>query len=77
MRRIFLILFAIFVLVVSAGLYQGWFTVSSRGGNQGGKTNFNLEIDSGKMKEDANSLSTRAKELTDNVTEDNRVDDSK
>ncbi len=69
MKR-FLIILLLFVGIVSAiGLYQGWFKFSKAGGDQGSKTNLNLEIDRGKMREDAAALSSKAKELTDNFTD--------
>ncbi|XZE17583.1 hypothetical protein SH449x_002857 [Pirellulaceae bacterium SH449] len=77
MRRLLIIVFLILVVIVAGGFYQGWFTVSSPVGIEGDKKNINLEIDSGKMKEDADALTTKAKELTDNATGSNREVDDK
>ncbi len=68
MKRLFIILFVLAVIVMAVGLYQGWFTVSFPEGKQGSKTNVNLEIDSGKIRQDAEGLSTKAKHLKENVT---------
>lgn len=78
MKRLLLILFVFVVIVAVAGLYQGWFTVTNPGsGNQGSKTNINLEIDRDRMREDAKVLSTKAKELKENVMGSNpRTDDN-
>lgn len=77
MTRLLIVLFVFVVIFVATGLYRGWFTVSSPDDKQGSKTNINLEIDGGKMKEDAGALSTKAKEMTDNVTGSNRGADGK
>lgn len=69
MKRLLITLLVLVVLFVGAGFYQGWFTVSRRDGEQGGKTNVNLEIDSGKFRQDAEALSTKAKEIKENVTD--------
>jgi hypothetical protein len=68
MKRLILTLIVIALIVVAIGLYQGWFVVTSPGNNQDSKTNLNLEIDSGKMREDAEGLSKKAKGPTQDVT---------
>lgn len=76
MKQLLIVLVVCVVIVMAVGIYQGWFTLSSLNGKQGSKTNINLEIDRGKMKEDADALSTKAKKLTDNVTgNDKQVDE--
>lgn len=71
-KRLLIILFVFAVVIVAAGLYQGWFTLSSPERKQGGKTNVNLEIDAGKFRQDAEALSTKAKEIKENVTGSNQ-----
>jgi hypothetical protein len=61
MKRLLIIVFVLLVVIVVGGFYQKWFTVSNPGGSEGNKTNINLEIDSGKMKQDADSLRTHEK----------------
>lgn len=61
MKRLLIIMFLFFVVIVAVGFYQNWLTVSNPGGNEGNKTNISLEIDSGKMRQDADALRTRAK----------------
>lgn len=68
MTKLLFILIVIILIVVAIGLYQGWFVVTGPGNNQDSKTNLNLEIDSGKMREDAEGLSNKAKDLTQEVT---------
>ncbi|XZE43503.1 hypothetical protein SH467x_003067 [Pirellulaceae bacterium SH467] len=61
MKRLLLFLFLILIVIVAGGFYQKWFTVTNTGGNEQSKTNFNLEIDSGKMRKDADAFTTKAK----------------
>ena len=68
MKRLLTILFVLALVIVGVGFYQGWFTLSSPEPDQGNQININLEIDKDKMKEDADSLKNKAKDLTDNVT---------
>ncbi len=76
MNRLLAILFVLVLIIVGVGFYQGWFTLSSREPEQGNQININLEIDKDKMKEDADSLKNKAKDLTDNVTgSDQETDD--
>jgi hypothetical protein len=68
MKRILFVLFVVVVIFVGLGLYRGWFTLSSPGDNRGDKASINLEVDGGKMKEDAASLKRKTKELTEGLT---------
>jgi hypothetical protein len=68
MKRILFVLFVVVVIFVGLGLYRGWFTLSSPGDNQGNKANINLEVDGGKMQEDAETLKRKTKELTEGMT---------
>mgnify|MGYP001496548294 CR=1 FL=1 len=72
MRRILVVLAILFVAV---GFYQGWFAFTQPAPEAGSsKVNINLATDPDKMKQDAQAVKNKATELTDGVTEDDRVD---
>jgi hypothetical protein len=77
MKRLLIILFCLALIVVGIGFYQGWFTITSPATEKGNKVNINLEFDRDKVKEDVESMSTRAKNLTDRVTGDQQTPDDK
>ncbi|MFN7877124.1 MAG: hypothetical protein ACK5PB_17530 [Pirellula sp.] len=61
MKRLLIIVFVLFFVIVVGGFYQKWFTVSNPSSSDRNKTNINFEIDSGKMRQDADSLTTQEK----------------
>lgn len=75
MKTLLGILFVLVLVAVGFGFYRGWFTVSSSETNQGNKVNLNLELDPDKMREDADEVTMKAKELTGNVTGGNTAPD--
>ncbi|MEX0704066.1 MAG: hypothetical protein WD069_18340 [Planctomycetales bacterium] len=64
-------LFLVLVLcVVGVGFYRGWFVVSSHSDGAGGdQVDVNLRTDTGKMKDDAQTVKDKAAELTGKFTE--------
>ena len=72
MRRLIAVLA---ILFVGVGFYQGWFALSQPAAETGSnKVNINLATDPDKMKQDAEAVKNKATELTDGVTDDNKVD---
>lgn len=66
MRRTTLFTGLVFVLlcVVGVGFYRGWFVLASQGGDESGKVEVNLTVDSDKAKADAETVKDKARELT-------------
>ena len=56
------------LLIGGLGYYRGWFGLSST--EQEGATNIELKIDKQKIKEDADSIKDKAREITSSIEED-------
>ncbi len=71
MRRTTLFTGLVFVLlcVVGVGFYRGWFVLATQGGNESGKVEVNLTVDSDKAKADAETVTEKARELTRGAAE--------
>ena len=70
-RFLITIVLVLFVGLVAAGFYRGWFALSSRSPEAGSnKVNVNLTVDGDKMQEDAETVKKKAAELTGKVTEE-------
>ena len=67
MRKLIGTITVIAAIVVGAGLYLGWFSVSSD--EQPGETNVKLSIDKDKIKEDTQKAGEKAKELGEKLEE--------
>ena len=73
MKRLFAVVIVLALLVVGLGFYRGWFALSSSGGTaESNKTNVNLSVDSGKMKEDARLVKNKTTEWTGSAEEETR-----
>ena len=68
MKRFLAIAIVLAILVAGLGFYRGWFTLSSSGSNaESSEVNINLAVDSGKMRDDAQSVKNKTTELTGNA----------
>ncbi len=63
MRRFSSFVLILLVLVVCVGFLRGWFSVSSNKELLGDNVDVRLKMDSGKMKQDANAVEQKTKEL--------------
>ena len=71
MKRLFLVLIAIALLVVGLGFYRGWFALSRSSPDAGShKVNINLTVDPDKMKADAETVKGKTAELTGQAKEE-------
>lgn len=69
MKKLFVVLIVVVLLVVGVGFYRGWFALSSGDAGSGNnKVNVNLTVDGDKVQEDAEAVKKRAADLTENVT---------
>ena len=65
MKRLYVVLIVLVLLVVGVGFYRGWFALSSPGADQGSnQVNVNLTMDGDKMRQDAAAVKNKATELT-------------
>ena len=67
MRKLIGSIIIIAAIVAAAGLYLGWFSVSSN--EQPGETNVNLRIDKDKIKQDTRKAGEKAKEVGEKLEE--------
>jgi len=71
MRKLFAVLIVLAICVVGFGFYRGWFALSSPSPPAGSnEVNVNLATDTGKMRQDAETVRDKAVELTGNDGED-------
>ena len=68
MKRLYLSLIALAIVVVGVGFYQGWFVLSSSRQAEDHKVGVNLTVDPDKMKEDAAKAKEKTTELTGKAT---------
>lgn len=65
MKRLFLLVLVLTIILVAVGFYRGWLTVSSQDSDKGSnKVELNLTVDQDKMKDDANAVKEKALDLT-------------
>jgi len=65
MKRLCWTVIVLAICVVGVGFYRGWFVVSSHPRETGShKLDVNLTVDPDKMKEDAEAVKGKTKELT-------------
>ena len=64
MKKLCSLVIVLAIIVVGAGFYRGWFTLSSNRHVEGHKVNVNLTVDEGKMKQDGEKLKEKTRELT-------------
>ena len=69
MKRLYLSLIVLVLIVVGVGFYQGWFALSSGRQAESHKVDVNLTVDPDKMKEDAEKVKDKTKELTGKATD--------
>ena len=69
MKRLYLTLIVLAVVVVGVGFYQGWFALSSGRQAESQKVDVHLTVDPEKMKEDAGKVKDKTKGLTGQVNE--------
>ena len=69
MKRLYLTLIVLAMVVVGVGFYQGWFALSSGRQAEGHKVDVHLTVDPEKMKEDAGKVKDKTKGLTGQVNE--------
>lgn len=69
MQRFRSLLIVLAIIVVSVGFYRGWFSVSGSREAVSHKVDVNLTVDPDKVKEDAEIVKAKAKELTNKTTE--------
>ena len=70
MKKVIAVVIVLAVCAVGFGFYRGWFTLSSPSPSAGSnEVNINVATDTDKMKEDAQTVTDKAAELTGNVTE--------
>jgi len=71
-NRLFPVLIVLVLLIVGFGFYRGWFALSSSNADKGSsKVNVNLTVDRDKIEKDAQTVKTKATELTGSVTDQN------
>jgi hypothetical protein len=69
MKRLFVVVVVLALVVVGWGFYRGWFALSRSDGDKGdNKVNVNLTVDGDKMQDDAEAVKKRTTELTESVT---------
>jgi cell division protein FtsX len=69
MKKLYVVLIVLVLLVVGVGFYRGWFALSSPGADKGSnKVNVNLTMDGDKMQQDAAAVKNKATELTGTAT---------
>ena len=73
MRKFLGTLVILVLIVAGVGFYRGWFGIS--GDDQPGETNVELTIDKGKIKQDAEAASQKARELKDRLKDGTTGDD--
>lgn len=62
---IFKVLLLLVLCVVGVGFYRGWFVLASDGGgDESGKVEVQLTVDPSKVKEDAEKVEAKAREMT-------------
>ena len=64
MKKTCLFLTLLTVIVVSVGFYRGWFAVSGNREAVSHKVDVSLTVDPDKVKEDAEAVKDKAKDLT-------------
>ena len=64
MNRIYSWLIVIAVLVICLGFYRGWFTLWSGRDVIGNKVNVNLTVDPDKVKQDVDTVKTKARNMS-------------
>jgi hypothetical protein len=69
MKRLNLSLIVLAMVVVGVGFYQGWFALSSSRQAESQKVDVHLTVDPEKVKEDAEKVKDKTKELTGKATE--------
>lgn len=69
MTRFRSLLIVLAIIVISVGFYRGWFSVSGSREAVSHKVDVNLTVDPDKVKEDAEIVKAKAKELTSKTTE--------
>ncbi len=67
MKKFCRVLVAIAIIGVGIGFYRGWFVVSSHRETESNKVDVNLTMDPDKVQADAESVKTKAQELTGQV----------
>lgn len=65
MRKLLGNLVLVAVIVLGIGFFRGWFTVSRD--DQPGQTNVEVKIDKAKVKDDADEVARKARELREEV----------
>jgi len=64
MKKLSLVLIVLAILVVGVGFYRGWFALSSQNQDaESNKTDINLTVDRGKVKEDVQEVKDKTTEL--------------
>lgn len=71
MKKVLGVLIVLAIVVVGFGFYRGWFALSSPSSAAGSnEVNVNLATDTGKIKEDAETVKDKAAELTGSATDE-------
>jgi major membrane immunogen (membrane-anchored lipoprotein) len=69
MKKLFFVLMVLVILVVGVGFYRGWFALSSENRDtENNKTDINLTVDRGKVKEDVQEVKDKTGELAHKTT---------
>jgi major membrane immunogen (membrane-anchored lipoprotein) len=64
MKKLSLVLVVLAILVVGIGFYRGWFALSSQSQDaESNKTDINVTVDRGKVKEDVQEVKDKTTEL--------------
>jgi len=68
-KKLFLVLTVLVVLVIGVGFYRGWFALSSQSQDtESNKTDINLTVDRRKVKEDVQEVKDKTTELANKTT---------
>jgi major membrane immunogen (membrane-anchored lipoprotein) len=69
MKKLSVVLMVLVILVVGVGFYRGWFALSSENRDtENNKTDINLTVDRGKVKEDVQEVKDKTRELAHKTT---------
>jgi len=69
MKKLFVVVTVLVILVVGVGFYRGWFALSSENRDtENNKTDINLTVDRGKVKEDVQEVKDKTGELAHKTT---------
>jgi hypothetical protein len=68
-KKLSFVLIVIVILAVGLGFYRGWFAMSSRSADaESDKVDVNLTVDRSKVKQDAQEVKDKTKELANKAT---------